>query len=145
MLSREYCEIFKNSYTFGGCVSFAPKMVLTGYNYVFLSINEPQRQYCPFIIYHKFYKTFELSLKLVPKNMSSFKLCYGDQPLVVCVVVVSKFDPGLLIPISLCLNSLENNFRLFINFILGKMLTVTLQRIFHWCNILPSCCEPFHA
>ena len=107
----------------------APKMVLTGYNYVFLSINKPQRQYCPAIIYYKIYKTFELSLKLVTQKMSSFKLFYGDQTLVVCVVVVSKYDPGLSIPVSLCLNALENNFRLFINFILGKMLTVTFQRI----------------
>ena len=79
-------------------------MVLTGYNYVFLSISEPQRQYCPFIIYHKIYKTFELSLKLVAKKCQVVNV-YGDQILVVFVVAVSEYDPGLLIPISLCLNS----------------------------------------
>ena len=122
-------------------------MVLT----VFFNISDPQHQYRPFIVYHKIGKTFELSLKNVSKKLSSFKRFYGDQILVACVVVVSKCDQKLDLQnfdsryLFVCLNSLENNFGLFPNFILGKVLRVTLQIAFQRCNILLRCCEDIHA
>ena len=129
MFSREYCEIFKNSFLIEHLWwlrFFCPE---NGPNRLQLCISQHQWASTSILPLHdlpQILQNFWTQFETCPKKMSSFKPCNGDQPLVVCVVVVSKFDPGLLIPISLCLNSLENNFRLFINFILGKMLTVTL-------------------